>query len=102
MPPPFCAIPADRTVTLCAPGPGDVVPSNAIVSARARWDGKKISAFRVYVNYEVKFPFLTSSSSADSIYWMMELSPGTHRVVVVAWTLDGDVMVSEEKKITIY
>ncbi|HUS18120.1 MAG TPA: hypothetical protein VMZ25_00555 [Terriglobales bacterium] len=102
MPPPFCAIPADRTVTLCAPSPGAMVPSMAIVSARARWEGKKISAFRVYVDYEVKFPFGTGSSSIDSIYWLMQLSPGTHRVVVVAWTLDGDVMVSEEKRITVY
>ena len=55
MSPPMCEIPATQTLMICGPGPGDVVPARAIVSARARWQGKTVTAMRVYVDYEDRY-----------------------------------------------
>lgn len=96
--PPTCAIPDDRTVALCYPGPGDIVPQAATIAARARWDGKSISAIRVYVDYQNKYTEMFFRG--DSIYARVTLTPGPHRIVIVAWTTDGDVLISSERFVT--
>jgi hypothetical protein len=101
MSPPSCAIPANQTVVLCAPGPGDVSPTAGIVSARAAWAGKQINAIRVYVDYANKLTVILGRNQ-DSIYERVTFAPGQHRVVVVAWTDVGDVMVSKETIVTVY
>lgn len=101
MSPPMCAIPPNQTVVICAPGPGDVVSASTIVSARATWPGKRITAMRIYVDYQ---EILTEFPNADApyIYKAIHLEPGQHRIVVVAWTNFGDVMVTPERKVTVY
>jgi hypothetical protein len=101
MPPPSCAIPPNQTVVLCSPLPGDVSPAPGMVSARAYWPGKQISAIRVYVDYVNRLTVMLGLNQ-DSIYERVTFSPGQHKVVVVAWTDAGDVMVSKETTITVY
>jgi hypothetical protein len=101
MAPPNCAIPEDQKVVLCYPSSGDVSPTAGLISARARWDGKRISAIRVYVDYVNKLT-VGLGQRQDSIYERVTFAPGAHKLVVVAWTDAGDVMVSPETLITVY
>lgn len=79
---------------------GGVASAQAVVTARARWQGKTISAMRIYVDHDNISTQLPGGEGAF-ISHTVDLRPGQHRIVVVAWTSTGDVLISEERLVTV-
>jgi hypothetical protein len=84
-----CGSPAtDKTINICSPLSGSTQNSPVQVSARARWDCCVVSHMRVYVDdvdkFDVDNPFNNDISPS------LQLSSGSHNMVIIAWDNQGD------------
>lgn len=88
----FCTVPTDRTINICYPLADNNTGALFQLQARARWDNNIITHMRVYVD---NLPAFDEDTPADGyINPVMQVSAGMHTIVIVAWNIKGETIVS--------
>jgi hypothetical protein len=83
-----CGIPTtDRTINVCSPTAGSAVNSPVAISVRARWDCCAVTHMRIYVDNVDRFD--TDFPVNNAIDTHLNVTLGTHNMVIVAWNNQG-------------